>query len=82
MHANYRFRIQPLFAGEDPYFRLTVGMAGERDFELIPIHCSAFAQLGDFGEYHSSPVDVQLELTALLEWLAERAAASPEGAGN
>lgn len=72
VHTNYRFRIQPLFGGAAPCFRLTVGMVDERDFELIPGHESAFAHRLPLKEFHSSEADVQFELTCLLEWLHGR----------
>lgn len=82
MHANYRFRMEPLFAGEDPYFRLSVGMAGEQDFELIPAAQSAFAHQIRLEEYHADPVEVQIELTCLLEWLGGRSRGEIVSAGS
>lgn len=82
MHATYRFRIQPLFGRTEPCFQLTVGMAEDRDFELIPAHRAAFAQRFGLREFHSSQAEVQLELTSLLEWLAARSPATPRLAAN
>lgn len=82
MHANYRFRMEPLFAGEDPHFRLAVGMAGEQDAELIPASQSAFAHQLPLEEYHVDPVEVQIELTCLLEWLSNRLRAEADTSGS
>ena len=74
VQSNYRFRIQPLFGGIEPRFQLTVGMEEEKDFEMIPVHRTAFAQRFRLQQAHPSQADVQLELTSLLEWLHSRQA--------
>lgn len=72
MANHYRFRIQQLRAGRAPRFQLRVGLAGEPNFELVPVHRTAFAKKLPLEVAHPSQVDAQLELTALLEWLSAR----------
>ena len=72
VQSNYRFRIQPLFGGIEPRFQLTVGMEEEKDFEMIPVHRTAFAKQFPLLPAHPNQADVQLELTSLLEWLQAR----------
>ena len=72
MQFNYRFRIQPLFGGVEPCFRLVIGMAEDRDFEMIPAHLSAFAHRLSLKEFHQTEAEVQIELTNLLHLLEGR----------
>lgn len=72
MFSNYRFRIQPLFGGAIPCFRLVIGMVDERDFEMIPAHRSAFAHRLPLKGFHPTEAEVQIELTCLLELLQNR----------
>jgi hypothetical protein len=69
VQTSYRFRIQPLFGGAQPCFQLTIGMAGDRDFEMIPAHRSAFAWQIEIKEFHPTQADAQIELSTLLEWM-------------
>ena len=75
MHANYRFHIRPLVGAAVPCFQLAVGMVDERDFELIPAHRSAFGHHLHLKSSHPTEADVQIELQALIDWLAARRAA-------
>jgi hypothetical protein len=72
MHENYRFHIQPLVGGGETFFQLTMGMAEEQEADLIPVCRTAFAQRLVVQEFHTTEVDVQVELTALLDWLDGR----------
>ncbi len=72
MHISYRFRIQRLFGGAEPCFQLTMGMSEERDFEMIPVHRSAFSRRIQIKEFHTTQAEAQIELTCLLEWLVSR----------
>ena len=70
--TNYRFRVQPLDGTPEPRFQLAVGLAEEKDSEMIPAHLSAFAGRCELQPAHSTEAAVQLELTGLLEWLRTR----------
>ena len=72
VHANYRFHIRPLVGSAAPSYQLAVGMIGERDYELIPAHRTAFAHHLPLKSSHPTEADVQIELKALIEWLASR----------
>jgi hypothetical protein len=74
MHANYRFHIRPIVGTAVPCFQLVVGMAEERDVELIPAHRSAFGHHLALKQSHPTEADVQIELKALIDWLAARQA--------
>lgn len=70
MRRNYVFRVQPLGAGPGRRFQLRIGMEGEQKIDHIPAHRTALAQRFPIGIAHASEVDVHLELSGLLEWMA------------
>lgn len=72
MSRHYRFRIQPVRVGLKRLYQLRVGMEGERTFEYIPVHLSAFSERLSLEPVHETEAEVQLELTGLLEWLDGR----------
>ena len=72
MHANYRFHIRPIVGTKAPSFQLAVGMVDERDVELIPAHRSAFGHQLPLKSSHPTEAEVQIELKALIDWLAAR----------
>jgi len=72
MHANYRFHIRPIVGTAVPSYQLVVGMVEERDVELIPAHRSAFGHQLSLKSSHPTEADVQVELKALIDWLAAR----------
>lgn len=69
---HYRFRIQPIRVGAKRFYQLRVGMEGERTFEYIPVHLSAFSERLSLEPAHETEADVQLELSGLLEWMKTR----------
>jgi len=72
MHRNFVFRVQPLGTGAARRYQLRIGMEGERKIEFIPVHQSAFSKRLALGVAHENEVDAHLELSGLLEWLADR----------
>lgn len=74
VNRHYRFRIQPLRVGVKRCYQLRVGMEGERTFEYIPVHLSAFSERLSLEPAHETEAGVQLELSELLEWLDGRRA--------
>jgi hypothetical protein len=75
---HYRFRVQPVRVGMKRFYQLRVGMEGERTFEYIPVHLSAFAERISLEPAHETEAGVQLELTELLAWLDTRCAEGRE----
>jgi hypothetical protein len=69
---HYRFRIRSVFGRPDARFELMVGMQGEQDNELIPMHRTAFAKRFQLQQSHRSEAEVQQELDSVMEWLASR----------
>ncbi len=49
-------------------------MEGERDFEFVPIHRTAFAERLDLEPAYAHEVDAHLQLSAVLKWIDERMA--------
>ncbi len=53
-----------------------MALADEPNFEYVPVHRTAFAKKLSLEVAHPSPLEAQLELSNLLEWLNTRAGLS------
>lgn len=73
MTDSYCFAIRSITTANDSGFQLVVGMAGEKDHELVPVNRTAFAQRLPLRGFHACEADVELELNCLREWLDARA---------
>lgn len=69
---NYRFCVQQVRVGGKRRFQLRVGLSGDPDEEMIPVHRSAFAQWLRFKTTHALEAGAQAEFTALIAWLNTR----------
>ncbi len=49
-----------------------MGLTDEPNFEFVPVHRTAFAKKMLLEVAHPSPIEAQLELSNLLEWLNTR----------
>jgi len=52
-------------------------MMGDRDFEFVPVHRTAFAECVDLEVAHRTEAEAKIELTGLLEWLGRRQGSEP-----
>lgn len=69
---NYRFCVQAVGAGTMRRFQLQVGLSGEPDCELIPVHRSAFAKHLPLQATHAAEAGAQSEFAELIAWLNTR----------
>jgi hypothetical protein len=49
-----------------------MGLTDDPNFEFVPVHRTAFAKKLLLEAAHPSPIEAQLELSNLLEWLNTR----------
>lgn len=69
---NYRFCVQQVRVGGKRRFQLQVGLSGDPDDELIPVHRSAFASRMAFKVSHPAEAGAQSDFTRLIAWLNTR----------
>ncbi len=69
---NYRFCVEQVRVGGKRRFQLRVGLAGDPDCELIPVHRSAFAKRLRLKTTHAAEAGAQSDFTALIAWLNTR----------
>jgi len=72
MTDSYRFAIRSITTANDAGFELAVGMAEEKDHELVSVSRTAFAQRLPLRGFHASEAEVEVELSRLVEWLEAR----------
>ena len=69
---SYNFQIERIIAGGFQRFQVKVGMIGEHEFDLVPVHETAFAQKMALAVCHSNESNAQRELLGLLELIQKR----------
>jgi hypothetical protein len=69
---NYRFCVEHVRVGGKRRFQLRVGLSGDPDEEMIPVHRSAFAKRLRLKATHPGEAGAQAEFTALIAWLNAR----------
>ena len=69
---NYRFCVQTVRVGGKRRYQLRIGLSGDADDELVPVHRSAFAKHLRLKVTHPSEEAAQAEFTELIAWLNSR----------